>query len=76
PNGYYTLTVACIAAQGAGLGCDPNANAPTGPSYYLIATPVAGLSQAKDTQCKSFAVDSLGNQFATGTLTSAQCWAQ
>ncbi|MGP8034499.1 MAG: type IV pilin protein [Steroidobacteraceae bacterium] len=76
PNGYYTLTVACIAAQGAALGCDPNANAPNGPAYYLTATPVAGLSQAKDTQCTSFSVDSLGNQFATGTLTSAQCWAQ
>ena len=74
-TGYYTVTVACIAAQAAALGCDPNANAPTGPAYYLTATPVAGSSQSKDTQCTSFSVDSLGNQFATGTLTSAQCWA-
>lgn len=76
PNGYYTITVACIAAQGVALGCDPNANAPNGPAYYLTATPVAGTSQAGDTQCTSFAVDSLGNQFSTGTYTSAQCWSQ
>jgi len=73
-NGYYTIAVACVAGQGAALGCDPNANAPTGPAYYLTATPVAGTSQAADTQCTSFSVDSLGNQFATGTYTSSQCW--
>jgi type IV pilus assembly protein PilE len=73
PNGYYTITVACIAAAGGGLACDPNANAPNGPSYYLTATPVG--TQANDTQCGTFAVDSLGNQFTTGTLPSAQCWA-
>jgi type IV pilus assembly protein PilE len=76
PSGYYTVTVACIAAQGAALGCDPNANAPNGPAYYLTATPVAGTPQAKDTQCTSFSVDSLGNQFSTGTNTVAQCWSQ
>ena len=82
PSGYYTISFAagagasCVAAQGAALGCDPNPNAPNGPSYYLIATPVAGTSQAGDTQCTSFAVDSIGNQYATGTYTSAQCWSQ
>jgi type IV pilus assembly protein PilE len=75
-SGYYTVTVSCIAANGAALGCDPNANSPNGPSYYLIATPIAGTSQAADTQCTSFAVDSIGNQFSTGTYTSQQCWAQ
>jgi len=77
-NGYYSINVTCFAAQGAALGCDPNANAPAGPAYYLTATPVAGTSQAADAPCKTFSVDSLGNQFATGdgTLTSAQCWAQ
>jgi len=62
------------------LACDGQPNAPNGPSYYLLATPVAGTSQAADAQCGSFAVDSIGNQFSgtalgTGTLTSAQCWA-
>ncbi len=75
PNGYYTVTVACVAAQGAALGCgDPYA--PNGPAYYLTATPVATSSQANDTQCTSFSVDSLGNQFSTGTNTVAQCWSQ
>jgi len=73
-NGYYTITVSCVAASGAALGCDPNPNAPNGPSYYLVATPVAGTSQAADTQCTSFAVDSIGNQFSTGSYTSQQCW--
>lgn len=78
PGGYYTVTVACIAGQGAALGCDPNANPPNGPAYYLTAIPVAGQSQAGDAPCTSFSVDSLGNQFATGngTLTAAQCWSQ
>ncbi len=81
PNGYYQITFggangSCVAGQGAALGCDPNANAPNGPSYYLTATPVAASSQAGDTQCTSFSVDSLGNQFATGTYTSVQCWTQ
>jgi type IV pilus assembly protein PilE len=73
PNGYYTVTVVCVAAQGAALGCDPNAGAPNGPAYYLTATPVG--TQATDTQCTTFSVDSLGNQFSTGTNTVAQCWA-
>jgi type IV pilus assembly protein PilE len=78
PNGYYQINwgganSSCIAAQGGGLACDPNANAPNGPSYYLTATPIG--TQANDTQCGTFAVDSLGNQFTTGTLPSAQCWA-
>ena len=81
PNGYYTVIVACVAINGAALGCDGQPNAPTGPAYYLTATPVPGTSQAGDTQCGSFAVDSLGNQFSgtalgTGTYTSAQCWAK
>jgi type IV pilus assembly protein PilE len=79
PSGYYTIAVACIAAQGVALGCDPNANRPNGPAFYLTATPVAGSSQASDTQCASFSVDSLGNQFAadsTGANTTAQCWSQ
>ena len=73
PDNYYTLTV-CSPASAA--GCDPNPNPPAGPSYYITATPVAGSSQAADTQCTSFSVDSTGQQFSTGTLTSPQCWAQ
>jgi len=75
-SNYYTVTVSCIAGVGAALACDPNANSPVGPSYYLTATPVAGTSQANDTQCKSFSVDSTGAQFSTGSYTSQQCWSQ
>jgi len=71
PDNYYTLTVCSPAAN-----CDPNANPPPAPSYYITATPVAGSSQAGDTQCTSFSVDSTGQQFSTGTFASAQCWAR
>jgi type IV pilus assembly protein PilE len=71
PDNYYRITVCSPAAN-----CDPNANPPPAPSYYITATPVAGTSQAGDTQCQSFSVDSTGQQFATGTLPAAQCWAQ
>jgi type IV pilus assembly protein PilE len=77
-DGYYEINPAqsCIAGNGAALACDGNLNAPTGPSYYFVVTPIAGTSQAADTQCTSFAVDSIGNQYSTGTYTSSQCWSQ
>jgi len=70
-SGYYTLSV-CSPA------CAPSAAA--APSYTVIATPVAGTSQAQDTQCTAFAVDSAGQQYAadgTGAYTVAAqqfCW--
>ena len=70
-DNYYTITVCSPAAN-----CDPNANVPAAPSYYITVTPVAGGSQAGDTQCQSFSVDSTGQQFATGTIPSQQCWAR
>ena len=70
-DNYYTITVCSPAAN-----CDPNANPPAAPSYYITATPVAGSSQASDAQCQSFSVDSTGQQFSTGSLPSQQCWAQ
>jgi type IV pilus assembly protein PilE len=71
PDNYYTVTVCSPAAN-----CDPNPNPPAAPSYFITATPVAGTSQAADTECTSFSVDSAGQQFATGTYTSQQCWAR
>jgi type IV pilus assembly protein PilE len=68
-NGYYFLTVCSPAA----LACAPNP--PAAPSYSVLATPVAGQSQAQDLQCTSFSVDSAGQQFATGSQTAAYCWA-
>jgi|HubBroStandDraft_1064217.scaffolds.fasta_scaffold01509_2 type IV pilus assembly protein PilE len=73
-SGYYQITTPCVAAYGAALACDLNPNAPTGPSYYITATPIAGTSQASDTQCTSFSVDSQGNQFSTGTAPATTCW--
>jgi type IV pilus assembly protein PilE len=73
-TGYYSLAVCVATVAGATPGCDPNANAPTAPSFYITATPVAGQSQIADLQCQSFSVDSQGQQFATGTQTSAFCW--
>jgi type IV pilus assembly protein PilE len=66
-NGYYTLTVVVP---------DP-AQAPVTPTTYLItATPVAGTSQANDTQCGNFTLNQLGVQGVSGTAaaTPATCW--
>src|ERR1700730_9949894 len=68
-NGYYFLTVCSPAA----VACAPNP--PAAPSYSVLGTPVAGQSQVNDAQCTSFAVDSTGQQFATGTQTAVYCWA-
>jgi type IV pilus assembly protein PilE len=70
-SGYYQVTV-CVTAAGAAAACPPSA-AP-GPSYTITATPVAGTSQASDTQCTSFSVDSVGQQYATGAQNAAYCW--
>ena len=49
-------------------------NVPAAPSYVVVAIPVAGQSQTKDTQCLNFAVDSIGQQYATGSQGAAYCW--
>jgi type IV pilus assembly protein PilE len=71
-SGYYQITVCSPAAN-----CDPNANPPPAPSYYVTATPLG--TQANDTQCASFSVDSTGAQFARdsgGADATPICWAQ
>jgi type IV pilus assembly protein PilE len=72
-SGYYQVTV-CVAAAGQ-PSCNAQSAVP-GPMYFISATPVAGQSQALDTQCTSFGVDSVGQQYATsGTgQTVAFCW--
>jgi type IV pilus assembly protein PilE len=67
-SGYYTVTVCSPASAACG------SNAIAAPSYSVIATPVAGSPQAKDTMCTSFSVDSTGLQYATGSQTAAYCW--
>jgi type IV pilus assembly protein PilE len=75
-SGYYTLNV-CVPAQNP---CNGVAipNAPAAPSYTIVALPVAGQSQANDTQCQQFAVDSVGQQYAAnsaGANNTSYCWA-
>ncbi len=70
-SGYYQLSVCSLPPAAA---CPPSAIA-TAPAYTVTATPVAGQSQTNDLQCTAFAVDSAGQQFATGTETAAYCWA-
>jgi type IV pilus assembly protein PilE len=73
-TGYYQITV-CVPASSnctAGLGMP---NPPAAPSYTVVATPVAGQTQVKDTQCTAFAVDSTGQQWAAGSGGTAYCWA-
>jgi len=70
-SGYYQITV-CVPATSnctPGLGMP---NVPAAPSYTIVATPLG--TQVNDTQCTAFAVDSTGQQYATGTLGTAQCW--
>jgi type IV pilus assembly protein PilE len=65
-TGYYQVTV-CVATV-APCG---NSSATTGNVFLVQATPVG--SQASDTQCASFSVDSTGVQSATGT-SAGTCW--
>jgi type IV pilus assembly protein PilE len=75
-NGYYFLTV-CVPANAncvAGLGMP---NPPAAPSYTIVASPVPGQTQANDTQCGQFAVDSVGQQYAVTTAggnNTPFCW--
>jgi type IV pilus assembly protein PilE len=75
-SGYYYISTVCTPA------CAPSAAAI--PSYSIIVLPVAGKSQALDTACQGFAVDSTGEQWAeTGgawlqntpaNASAAACW--
>ena len=71
---YYYVSAVCVAPPGAASACLPSTLA--GPSFLITVTPMPGTSQAGDTQCTSFSVDSGGSQFATGSLPAATCWQQ
>lgn len=67
PQGYYTITITVP---------DPNGNNPA-PSYAITAAPVAGTTQAYDTACTSFTLESNGQQSAqnSGGMDNTQtCW--
>jgi type IV pilus assembly protein PilE len=68
-SGYYTANVAITAGV-----------PPAPPTYTVFAQAIAGTSQAKDTPCQYFSVDSTGKQFSSanvaggGADTSSTCW--
>lgn len=67
-SGYYQIT-ACVAAN---TTCATDAG--TGQAFLLTAQPVG--SQASDSQCASFTLDSTGLQKVTGAAsgTPSTCW--
>lgn len=73
-SGYYSISVSVPAAAP-----DPQAANIAAPSFSFTATPVAGTSQASDTACGTFEVDSTGYQAAqnsSSTDDTAVCWGQ
>lgn len=71
-SGYYSVAVSVPAAAP-----DPQAGSIAAPSFSFTATPVAGSSQASDTDCASFTVDSIGYQSAqngSSADNTATCW--
>jgi type IV pilus assembly protein PilE len=71
-SGYYSVSVSVPAAAP-----DPQAANIAAPSFSFTATPVAGTSQASDTSCASFTVDSIGYQSAENSSSAddtATCW--
>jgi type IV pilus assembly protein PilE len=86
-GGYYNLYV-CVSTPAAGnagtmsasaVACPGTATTTGLPAYVVSAIPVAGTSQANDSSCQYFAVDSTGTQYASsstgiGTNTVSTCW--
>jgi type IV pilus assembly protein PilE len=66
-SGYYTMNGYSPAAPPSAAGA---------PSYSFTATAIG--TQANDTQCATFSVDSTGTQYAftsAGVNNTAYCWA-
>lgn len=71
-SGYYSVNVSVPAAAP-----DPNSANVAAPSFSIAATPVAGTTQANDSDCGSFEVDSAGYQAAQNSSNAdntATCW--
>ncbi len=64
-SNYYSLSVLSpdTLTQGGAAG-----------TYLATATPVAGSSQASDTECTSLRVDQTGKQSSTGSAPVETCW--
>jgi len=61
-NGYYTLAIAA--------GSTGSINT----SYAVTATPVSGTSQAGDSACGTYTLNSLGTKTVSGSQTTPPCW--
>jgi type IV pilus assembly protein PilE len=61
-NGYYNLAIAA--------GTTGSINT----SYLLTATPVSGTSQAGDSACGTYSLNSLGTKTVSGSQTTPPCW--
>jgi type IV pilus assembly protein PilE len=76
---YYTIS-ACPSATAVTAAASSCGTTASGAFYVIVATPVAGQSQTKDTQCLYWALDNTGAQFASsatsagGADTTATCW--
>ena len=67
-SGYYQISIPA-APTAAAVG--------TAAFFSATATPVAGTTQAKDSQCASFTVDSTGKQSSvdsSGNDSTSTCW--
>lgn len=82
-SGYYQINVCVQTATGSQVtatACSTSTgNSTTGNTYVIAVVPVAGTSQANDSTCQYFAIDSTGRQFASstegiGTDTTSTCW--
>lgn len=63
-SNYYSVTVTAPA------GASP-------PTFTITATPIAGTTQASDTQCASFTVDNTGRQSSVDSSnadSTSTCW--
>jgi type IV pilus assembly protein PilE len=72
-SGYYSVNITLVAAVA------PTSSTVTGTpaTFTLVATPVAGTSQASDPACASFSLTSAGQQSALnsgGTDNTSICW--
>lgn len=65
-SGYYNVIAPVVNAA--------TTSPPAPASYQLEADVVAGSTQAKDTNCQKFFVNSQGAQWATPDTSPASCW--
>ena len=70
-NGLYQLKA--VHGRISALDCTEAGDESKQQQYTLMAIPVVGKAQAKDTDCKCLYVDDMGNKQATGNH-PLRCW--